>query len=88
MFGKAGHVVSISLDNDIPQPWSLEQELQKWETIKQITITKNTVEFECKQVITPELVRFFVEKDYGILGVYQKDYGLDDIYQKYFEDIN
>ncbi|MFA4869991.1 MAG: ABC transporter ATP-binding protein [Pedobacter sp.] len=88
LFGKAGHVVSISLVNDIPQPWTLEQELQKLETIKQITINKNTVEFECEQVITPELVRFFVEKDYGILGVYQKDYGLDDIYQKYFEDIN
>lgn len=88
LFGKAGHVVSISFANDIPKSWSLEQELQKKETIKQITITKNTVEFECQQLITPELVRFFVEKGYDILGVHQKDYGLDDIYQKYFEDIN
>ncbi|MEQ7801038.1 ABC transporter ATP-binding protein [Pedobacter sp. ASV1-7] len=88
LFGKPEHVVSISFANDIPKLWSLEQELQRWETIKQITITKNTVEFECEQVITPELVRFFVEKGYDILGVYQKDYGLDDIYQKYFEDIN
>jgi ABC-2 type transport system ATP-binding protein len=88
LFGKAGHVVSISFANDIPKSWSLEQELQKKETIKQITITKNTVEFECQELITPELVRFFVEKGYDILGVHQKDYGLDDIYQKYFEDIN
>jgi ABC-2 type transport system ATP-binding protein len=88
LFGKAGNVVSIGLANEIPQPWPQEQELQRWEAVKQITINKNTIEFECEQIITPALVRFFVENGYDILGVYQKDYGLDDIYQKYFEDIN
>jgi ABC-2 type transport system ATP-binding protein len=88
LFGKAGHVVSIRLAHVIPQPWPLEQELKQWEAINQLTIAKDTIEFVCKQVITPALVRFFVEKGYDILGVHQKDYGLDDIYQKYFEDIN
>ncbi|WP_316809913.1 ABC transporter ATP-binding protein [Pedobacter heparinus] len=88
MFSNSEHVVSIKLAHVVPLPRSLEQELEQWEAIKQITINEKTIEFECKQDITPALVRFFVEKGYDILGVHQKDYGLDDIYQKYFEDIN
>jgi len=88
LFSNEAHVVSIGLAHDIPQPWPLEQELEQWEAIKQIKINKKTIEFECKQIITPALVRFFVEKGYDILSVHQKDYGLDDIYQKYFEDNN
>jgi len=88
LFGNMGHVVSMKLAHDIPQPWPLQQYLEQWDAIKQITIDKKTIVFECKQNITPALVRFFVENEYDILGVHQKDYGLDDIYQKYFEDIN
>jgi ABC-2 type transport system ATP-binding protein len=88
LFGNMGHVVCIKLAHDIPQPWPLQQDLEQWDAIKQITIDKKTVVFECKQNITPALIRFFVENEYDILGVHQKDYGLDDIYQKYFEDIN
>ncbi|MNJ95645.1 putative ABC transporter ATP-binding protein YxlF [compost metagenome] len=88
LFSNKGHVVSVTLAQVVPQAWPLAQELRQWETIEQITINKKTIEFECKQNITPALVRFFVEKEYDILGVHQKDYGLDDIYQKYFEDIN
>lgn len=88
LFGNTGLVVAIQLAHDIPQAWPMEKDLEQWEAINQVTINKDTVEFECKQQITPALVRFFVEKGYDILGVHQKDYGLDDIYQKYFEDIN
>ena len=88
LFSNKGQVVSVTLAQVVPQAWPLAQELRQWETIEQITINKKTIEFECKQNITPALVRFFVEKEYDILGVHQKDYGLDDIYQKYFEDIN
>ncbi len=88
LFSTAGHIVSIRLANAIPKTWPLKQELEQWRNINQITIDENTIEFVCKQVITPALVRFFVENGYDILGVHQKDYGLDDIYQKYFEDIN
>jgi len=88
LFRNKGHVVSITLAQVIPQDWPIAQELRQWETVEQITINKKTVELESKQDITPALVRFFVEKEYDILGVHQKDYGLDDIYQKYFEDIN
>lgn len=88
LFNSEGHVVSVSLADVIPQPWTLQQELEQWETIKQFTITDKTIEFDCKENITPALVRFFVEKGCDVLGVHQKSYGLDDIYQKYFEDIN
>lgn len=88
LFSTAGHIVSIRLANAIPKTWPLKQELEQWRNINQITIDENTIEFVCKQVITPALVRFFVENGYDIMSVHQKDYGLDDIYQKYFEDIN
>lgn len=88
LFNTDGLVVSINLATLIPQPWPLKQELEQWDTIKRITVNDKTVEFECRQDITPALVRFFVEKGYDILGVHQKKYGLDDIYEKYFEDIN
>ena len=88
LFGHSGPIVSIKLANSIPQSWPMEKELRQWETIRRITIDNDTIEFECKQLITPALVRFFVEQGYNILSVHQKDYGLDDIYQKYFEDIN
>lgn len=88
LFNSEGLIVSIQLAADIPQIWPFKQELEQWESIKQIRVNDSTVDFECKQDITPALVRFFVEKGYDILGVHQKKYGLDDIYEKYFEDIN
>nr|WP_199082764.1 ABC transporter ATP-binding protein [Pedobacter sp. ASV19] len=88
LFNHKGHIVSISLAEFISGPWLPEQELAQWETIKNINISQNTIEFECTQNITPALVRFLVEKGYDIISVHQKNYGLDDIYQKYFEDDN
>ncbi|WGQ10167.1 ABC transporter ATP-binding protein [Pedobacter gandavensis] len=88
LFGNMGHVVTMELTAVIPQPWLLQQELEQWDSLKQITIDQKTIVFECKQNITPALVRFLVEKGHDILGVHQKDYGLDEIYHKYFEDIN
>ncbi|PTT02602.1 ABC transporter ATP-binding protein [Pedobacter sp. HMWF019] len=88
LFNHKGHVVSISLSEFISGPWLPEHELAQWETIKNININQNTIEFECTQNITPALVRFLVEKGYDIISVHQKNYGLDDIYQKYFENDN
>lgn len=88
LFGNDGYAVSIRLADPIPDPWPLKNELEQWENIKQINTNNTTIDFVCTQDITAALVRFFVERGYDILGVYQKDYGLDEIYQKYFEDIN
>jgi ABC-2 type transport system ATP-binding protein len=85
LFGGDGHVTSIKVAQEIPQPWLLEPELKEWEAISQIVIHANEFEFTCNSNITGTLVRFFVEKGYDVIGVHQKNYGLDDIYQKYFE---
>ncbi len=85
LFGKEGHVTSIKIEHEITQPWLLETELREWKTVNQISVNKNELEFNCSQDITAALVRFCVEKGYGVINVQQKHYGLDDIYQKYFE---
>jgi ABC-2 type transport system ATP-binding protein len=85
LFGTNGHITSSTVEQAIVQPWFLEPELKQWETINQITINENEVEFVCSRNITAALVRFFIEKEYDVIGVHQKNYGLDDIYQKYFE---
>jgi ABC-2 type transport system ATP-binding protein len=85
LFGGDGHVTSIKVAQEIPQPRLLETELKEWEAISQIVIQEKEFEFTCSRNITGTLVRFFVEKGYDVIGVHQKNYGLDDIYQKYFE---
>jgi ABC-2 type transport system ATP-binding protein len=85
LFGTEGYVTAITVAQPIEQPWTLEPELRKWEFVNQITVDKNELEFTCSQDMTAALVRFLVEKGYGVIGVKQKNYGLDDIYQKYFE---
>jgi ABC-2 type transport system ATP-binding protein len=85
LFGKDGHITSITVEQAIKQPWLYEPELKQFEAINQISIDGNKVELTCNRDITASLVRFFVEKGYGVTSVNQKYYGLDDIYQKYFE---
>jgi ABC-2 type transport system ATP-binding protein len=85
LFGTDGHITSITVEQAINQPWLHGPELGQWEAINQISIRENEVEFTCSRDITASLVRFLVEKGYGVTSVNQKNYGLDDIYQKYFE---
>jgi ABC-2 type transport system ATP-binding protein len=85
LFGGDGHITSIKVDQEIPQPWLFEPELKTWGTINQIVIHEKEFEFTCSRNVTSKLVRFFVEKGYDVVGLNQKKYGLDDIYQKYFE---
>jgi ABC-2 type transport system ATP-binding protein len=85
LFGTDSHITSIRVTQAIAQPWPLRPELSAMETINQITINENELEFTCSRDITASLVRFLVEKGYDVISVSQKNYGLDDIYQKYFE---
>ncbi len=39
-----------------------------------------------REDVTPDIVRFFVEKGLDVMGVHKKEYGLDEIYQRYFEN--
>lgn len=86
LFNKDGYVIAITLKEDVPQPWEKESELNEWEAVKHISISSKTIELSCTQDITPDIVRYFVECKYDIMGVHKKEYGLDDIYQKYFEN--
>lgn len=85
LFGHEGYVISIKVDQEIPQPWALNSELMQWDDLDKINIDGKMLEFICSKDLTAVLVRFLVNAGYGILSVQQKDYGLDDIYEKYFE---
>ncbi|OCX52270.1 ABC transporter ATP-binding protein [Mucilaginibacter sp. PPCGB 2223] len=85
LFGAAGYVTSIALEEPIAHPRALEPVLKGWEDIEQVSVQENEIEFTCSRNITPALVRLLVENGYNITRVNQKNYGLEDIYQKYFE---
>ncbi|MEE6186282.1 Vitamin B12 import ATP-binding protein BtuD [Mycovorax composti] len=86
LFNKEGFITTVTFKEEISQPWHLEPELKQWEQVDHIALSGKTVEITCKQDITPDIVRFLVEKKYDIMGVHKKEYGLDDIYEKYFEN--
>lgn len=85
LFGKNGHVTSITLSNPISQHWPLASTLKTCEHLDSIAINHQEVSFTCKQNITPQLVKILVENGCDIQAVSQKQYGLDDIYEKYFD---
>lgn len=86
LFNKEGYVTDIAFKNPLPAPWPPETELLQWEAVEKINISGNNIEIGCSQDVTPDIVRFLVEKGLDIIGVHKKEYGLDDIYQKYFEN--
>ncbi len=75
--------IQISLKTAITQPWDKEQELLQVESVQKISINENSIQISTKEDITPDVVRFFVEKGYDITGVSKMEYGLEDIYQKF-----
>lgn len=85
LFGKNGHVTSITLSNAISRPWPLEATLKTCEHLDKIEINQQEISFTCRQNITPQLVKILVENGCDIQAVSQKQYGLDDIYEKYFD---
>lgn len=86
LFHQDGYVTAITLNQHVMQPWIHQAELSAWQSVNQITVNDKVIEIGCKTDVTPDLVRFFVEKGYAVMGVHKKEYGLEDIYQKYFEN--
>src|SRR5690606_18459927 len=86
LFNKEGYLTDFTLKNTPSLPWPPETELLQWDTVNKVNISDNRIEISCSQDITPDIVRFLVEKGHDITGVHKKEYGLDDIYQKYFEN--
>jgi len=85
LFKTAPYVVEVMLKTNVAQHDTLESELLQMSAVKKVTIAAATVEISGQEDITPDIVRYLVEKGFDITGVQQKTYGLDEIYQRYFE---
>ncbi len=86
LFSKENCVVMVTVKDALPAEWEHEPALHQLEAVKKVVVTGDTVEVSCSKNITPELVRFFVEKNIDIMGVHKKQYGLEEIYEQYFEN--
>ena len=86
LFGEELFTVVVTVKESLPPSWEPLKELQQYSAIQNISISEKTVEFSCKQDLTPDIVRFFVQKDLNVMGVQKKEFGLDEIYQRYFEN--
>ena len=86
LFGEELFTVVVTVKESLPPSWEPLKELQQYSAIQNISVSEKTVEFSCKQDLTPDIVRFFVQKDLNVMGVQKKEFGLDEIYQRYFEN--
>ncbi|MVT09470.1 ABC transporter ATP-binding protein [Chitinophaga tropicalis] len=86
LFSEESCLVTITLADTPPDTAELESMLSEIGAVRKVTVSGNGVDISCVENITPELVRLFVEKGFGITGVYRKEYGLEEIYQQYFDN--
>ena len=84
LFGEESYVVQITL-RDVPPGFHAEA-LLELEAVKNATVRDSSIEVSCNEDITPEIVRFLVQKGLNITGVHKKEFGLDEIYHRYFEN--
>lgn len=86
LFGEESFTVVITFKDPLPVSWNKLEQWQQFEAIRNINVHEKTVEFSCTEDVTPDIVRFFVEKDWKVMGVHKKEFGLEEIYQRYFEN--
>jgi ABC-2 type transport system ATP-binding protein len=86
LFGTDPHVVGVTLRNAVGHISVMENELLQLRGVTKVTILNEGVEIAGQEDITPDIVRYFVNKGYDVMGVQKKTYGLDEIYQRYFEN--
>ncbi len=86
LFGEESYVVSVTVSDTLPASWEPARELLQLDGIKSVEVVENTVELSCREAITPDIVRFFVQKGLNVTGVHNKVFGLDEIYHRYFEN--
>jgi ABC-2 type transport system ATP-binding protein len=86
LFNTAPHVVEIMLQTAPAQAAVPEQDILALPAVQNVTVRDNVVEIAGGQDITPDIVRFFVNKGFDITGVQKKNYGLNEIYHRYFEN--
>lgn len=86
LFGEESFAVVITVKDPLPLSWEPLKELEQLVAIRNINVSEKAVEFSCTEDLTPDIVRFFVEKGLDVMGVRKKEFGLDEIYQRYFEN--
>lgn len=85
LFAEKSYEVRVTVAQALVNPWEHELDLLNLEAVNKVLVNAHVLDIACSQDVTPEIVRFFVQKGYDVTGVQRKEYGLDDIYQKYFE---
>jgi ABC-2 type transport system ATP-binding protein len=86
LFKKKSYEVQVIVQDDSKTLSKHCPEILALQSVEEATVKDQAIDIVCSQDITPELVRFFVDKGFNVAGVQKKQYGLDDIYQKYFEN--
>jgi ABC-2 type transport system ATP-binding protein len=86
LFAEKSYEIQITVQDAVAMPWKHEPEILQLNAVQKVTVEDHSIHMTCSSDLTPDIVRFFVEKGYDVCGVQKKVYGLDDIYQKYFEN--
>lgn len=86
LFAEKSYETQIGLASVIDLPWKDEAEMLQMKTVQSVAVAGRTIGITCSADVTPDIVRFFVQKGYDVTGVHKKEYGLEEIYEKYFED--
>jgi ABC-2 type transport system ATP-binding protein len=86
LFGEESFTVVITVRESLHASWEPVKELEQLAAIRKINVSEKSVEFSCTEDVTPDIVRFFVEKGLHVMGVHKKEFGLDEIYEQYFEN--
>ncbi|WP_230981256.1 ABC transporter ATP-binding protein [Echinicola salinicaeni] len=85
LFEEKTYEVNITIEDDVKFPWKDEEEVLKLDFVQHVSAKGQNIAISSSRDVTPDIVRFFVEKEYRVNGVQKKSYGLEDIYQKYFD---
>ncbi len=89
LFDGRSYEVQVSVSNELGKSWKDAAQLLELQYVEKVAVTGQRITILCSKDVTPDLVRFFVAKEYDVMAVHRKEYDLDDIYQKYFEtDLN
>ncbi|HRP55537.1 ABC transporter ATP-binding protein [Agriterribacter sp.] len=86
LFGEGSYVVQITFRDASPGFGEHVEALRNLESIRNVTIGESSMEVSCSEDVTPDIVRFLVQKGLNITGVHKKEFGLDEVYHRYFEN--
>lgn len=86
LFGEESYVVEVTLRENLTNTWEPFEELTRLHSVKGFNVNGNTIVISSQEDVTPEIVRFFIQKGLSVTGVTRKEFGLDEIYHRYFDE--